>query len=182
LSLAAPEGREQVESCLSDISLLILDSITTLCSGAGPENDSESWEDMQGWLLELRRQGIATLLAHHDGKGLKQRGTSRREDVLSTVVQLRRPSDYSPREGARFELHYTKSRGIVGEAAEPFEARLDAGPDGGAQWTWRPLEDAQGIRAEQLAAEGLKQREIAEELGVGLGTVNRLLKRRREAD
>jgi hypothetical protein len=47
---------------------------------------------------------------------------SRREDVLDTVVNLRRPEDYE--QGARFEVHFDKSRGFMGKDAEPFEATL----------------------------------------------------------
>jgi hypothetical protein len=180
-SLATEAGRRQVGAYLDGISLVILDSISTLCPGSGPENDAESWEEMQVWLLDLRRCGITVLLVHHDGKGGNQRGTSKREDVLSQVVQLRRPKEYRSSEGARFEVHLTKSRGVIGDAAEPFETQLVAGPDGAVTWTWRPLEDVVATQALALADEGLSQRDIAQELGIGLGTVNRALRRGREA-
>ena len=57
-------------------------------------------------LSMLRRRGVSVLIVHHAGKGGEQRGTSRREDVLDTSISLRRPSDYLPTEGARFEVHY----------------------------------------------------------------------------
>jgi putative DNA primase/helicase len=180
-SLATPEGRSQIESHLEGVSLLILDAITTLCPGAGPENDSESWDQMQEWLLELRREGLTVLLVHHDGKGGSQRGTSKREDVLSQVVQLKRPSDYKASEGARFEVHLTKSRGIVGQAAEPYEAWLTTGKSGGLVWTQQSIEDATAAAAHGLAAEGLTQRDIAKELGMSLGSVNRALGRAKRA-
>jgi putative DNA primase/helicase len=42
------------------------------------------------------------------------------------VIALRRPEDYSPNEGARFEIHFEKLRNrIDGGAALPFEARLE---------------------------------------------------------
>jgi putative DNA primase/helicase len=180
-SLATDAGRQQVERHLDDVSLLILDAITTLCPGAGPENDSQSWETMQSWLLELRRQGITVLLVHHDGKGGTQRGTSRREDVLSQVVQLKRPSDYRASEGARFEVHLTKSRGVIGEDAEPFEAWLRTGPDGQPQWTLRLIEDAMAASAKALKVDGFSVREIAKELGTSPTSVHRALKRGEEA-
>ena len=179
-SLATDAGRQHVEKHLDKSSLLILDSITTLCPGAGPENDAESWEEMQAWLLDLRRGGYAVLLVHHEGKSGLQRGTSKREDVLSQVVQLKRPQDYRPSEGARFELHFTKSRGLVGAAADPIEARLQHGPDGSDIWTYKSLEDAVASTAKALADGGLTQREIGTEMGIGLGTVNRALQRARE--
>ena len=50
---------------------------------------------MQRWLLSLRRRGKGALLIHHAGKGGQQRGTSRREDVLDTVIALRGPTTMS---------------------------------------------------------------------------------------
>ena len=73
---------------------------------------------------KLRRRGISVLIVHHAGKGGQQRGTSRREDVLDTSISLRHPADYSPVEGARFEVHLEKARGVHGDAAKPFEAQF----------------------------------------------------------
>jgi len=176
-SLASDNGRQQIEAHLDGVSLLLLDSVSTLCPGVGPENDAASWDQMQAWLLSLRRRGITVLLVHHEGKSGAQRGTSKREDVLSQIVQLRRPGDYSTPEGARFEVHLTKARAVMGEAAEPYEAQLGIDGQGQPAWTWRPLEDAIAAAAAALAAEGMTQREIAHELGKGVATVNRALKR-----
>lgn len=68
------------------------------------DDDVESWSAMQSWLLRLRRIGVAGLLVYHAGKGGQQRRTSRKE-VLDISIALRSPSDYSPKEGARFEAH-----------------------------------------------------------------------------
>jgi hypothetical protein len=68
---------------------------------------------MQNWLLRLRRKGVAVLLVHHAGVNGRQRETSRREDALDTVIALRRPADYSPEEGARFEVHIEKARTLA---------------------------------------------------------------------
>ena len=78
------------------------------------------------------------LYVHHAGKGGDQRGTSRREDVLDTVIQLKRPEDYFASEGARFIATFTKARGLFGADAAPIDARLN--PNG--RWTWRPASDA----------------------------------------
>jgi hypothetical protein len=46
-------------------------------------------------------------------------------DVPDTPFSLRRPSDHSAAEGARFEVHIEKARRIHGEHVTPFEARLE---------------------------------------------------------
>jgi putative DNA primase/helicase len=91
-----------------------------LCRG-GKENESESWAPIQEWILSLRRRGISVLFVHHAGKGGAQRGTSKREDVLDTVIVLRHPDNYSPSDGARFEVHLDKARGVYGEQAQPLK-------------------------------------------------------------
>jgi putative DNA primase/helicase len=172
--LATKEGQGAVEEWLKDgYELLILDNVSTLVrAGAGKENEADGWLVMQEWLLGLRRRGMSVLLVHHSGKGGSQRGTSRREDVLDTVVSLRRPKDYVPAEGARFEVHLEKARSVHGDAANPFEARLEV-RDGAATWTLKDLEDTWTDRVASLLNDGLTQREVADELGIGLGTVNR---------
>jgi hypothetical protein len=115
------------------------------------------------------------LFVHHSGKGGSQRGTSRKEDVLNTVIALRRPEDYSPAEGARFEVHFEKTRGFVGPDAEPFEAALTGGG-----WVVRALDDALEDRVVALHRDGLSQREIAAEIGKSAATVNRVLRRANE--
>ena len=132
INLASEEGQQSVEALLSDIDLLILDNLSTLCSGLG-ENASDAWLPMQQWLLRLRRKGLAVLLVHHAGNNGRQRGTSRREDALDTVIALRRPENYSPEQGCRFEVHFEKLRNRVdGNAAVPFEAKLETDPYCGA--------------------------------------------------
>jgi putative DNA primase/helicase len=169
-NIATPEGHAAVEQLIGDgVELLILDNLSSLCRG-GVENDAESWEPMQTWLLRLRARGLSVLFVHHAGKGGAQRGTSKREDVLDTVICLKRPTDYLASEGARFEVHLEKARGIVGEAANPFEARLESG----GRWSMRSLDDATEARVAELTADGMSVREIASELGISKSKVQRL--------
>jgi hypothetical protein len=60
----------------------------------GRENEAESWLPVQQWALSLRRRGISVLLDHHAGRNGEQRETSKREDVLDTMLTLRHPADY----------------------------------------------------------------------------------------
>ena len=74
----------------------------------------------------MRSNGKSVLLIHHAGKGGQQRGTSRREDVLDTVIALRKPENYSPDSGTCFEVHFEKNRGLYGDNIKPFEAHLES--------------------------------------------------------
>jgi KaiC/GvpD/RAD55 family RecA-like ATPase len=169
--LATVEGQKAIEPAIGDARLIIVDNLSTLAR-SGKENESESWGIMQAWALDMRRQGRTVLFVHHAGKGGEQRGTSKREDVMDTVVKLSLPNDYSPADGARFVVSFTKSRGFSGPEAEAFEASLREG-----LWTTRALEDLRTSQILELSAEGLNQRDIAAEVGCSAATVNRVLKR-----
>jgi putative DNA primase/helicase len=174
--LAEPENQAWLEGIWgARPDLLILDNLSALTSAAR-DNEADAWTSMQRWLLSLRRRGVSVLFVHHAGKGGQQRGTSRREDILDTVISLRRPADYSPREGARFEVHLEKARGLSGEDADPFEASLIM-EVGAFRWTWKPLEDARLVRAAALFNDGSSVSDTAEALGISKSGAGRLRKR-----
>ena len=179
-NLAWPEGQAMLDDEIGKqkSELVIIDSISTLCSGAGRENEAESWLPVQQYALRLRRRGIAVFFVHHDGKGGQQRGTSRREDILDTTIHLTHPSDYSGLQGARFEVHFTKTRGIFGEAVKSFEATMIV-RDGRTEWTTRDLEDLHLARVAELMKDKLSVRDIAEMLNLTKSTVHRLSKKAR---
>jgi AAA domain/Homeodomain-like domain len=174
-NLADPAVQAELDKYLDGVDLLILDNLSSL-TAVIRDNDQESWTTIQQWLLRLRRRGISVLLVHHAGKAGEQRGTSRREDVLDTSISLRRPSDYVASEGARFEVHIEKGRGLTGDAAKPFEAKLTADPHGKPIWTIHEIADVQKARVEALVADGLSVREIAEETDIPKSTVHRIKK------
>jgi AAA domain/Homeodomain-like domain len=173
-NLASPDVQAEIDRWLDGIDVLALDNLSSL-TAVIRDNDAESWGPIQEWLLKLRRRRISVLIVHHAGKGGQQRGTSRREDVLDTSISLRRPADYSPTEGARFEVHLEKARGVYGDAAKPFEAKLEV-RDGAAVWTTREVEDANRARVQALLDDGLSVRDIADETGVPKSTVHRIKK------
>ncbi len=173
--LATPAGQAAVAPLIKDADLVVIDNLSTLCRH-GKENEGEAWLPVQGWILELRRQGKSVLLVHHAGKSGQQRGTSRREDVLDTVISLRRPKDYEADQGARVEIHLDKARGIVGDQARPFEAQLVQ--DGHAlKWTTRDLAQVEEDMVQRLLDEGLSIRDIRDETGMHRSKVARIKKK-----
>lgn len=170
-NLATLEGQEAIEPSLDGVSLVIIDNISTLCNG-GRENDAESWLIIQGWALRLRSRGISVLFIHHSGKGGQQRGTSRREDVLDTVICLRHPGDYMPDQGACFEVHFEKARGIYGDDTKSFEARLTTSNDR-QEWEMKDCELSLTEKVADLLNDGVPQAEIPELLNVTRGAVSK---------
>lgn len=169
--LSSEAGQAELEPFIGDADLIVVDSISTICRG-GKENEAESWDAIQAWALRQRRKGRTVLFVHHAGKKGDQRGTSKREDVLDTVIKLVRPADYRAEDGARFIVEFTKNRGFMGPDAESFEAALSNG-----DWDIRAVQGERATRIMERRSEGLTQREIAAELGIGVSTVNRTLKR-----
>ncbi len=137
---------------------------------------ADGWESTQAWALRQRASGRSVLFIHHAGKGGQQRGTSKREDVMDTVISLKRPQDYQPSQGARFEVHFEKARGFSGKDAEPLEVCLSITNETGYSWEYKCLEDALVNKIVELSNEGLNQTEIADELNINKSTVSRKLK------
>ena len=169
--LSTHEGQAALAAHTDKASLIVIDNIATLCR-TGKENEGESWLAIQEWALGLRARGKSVLFIHHTGKGGQQRGTSRREDVLDTVINLSTPPDYNPEEGAKFQVKFTKSRGFYGEDAAPLEVSLVTDKDEHL-WTYSSLQESTFTRVVALANDGLSQTEIAKELEVNRSTVSR---------
>ena len=178
LNLANASDQRLVEDGLGDAEVLFLDNRSTLVYG-GRENDAESWDKMQQWFIRLRRAGKTVVLFDHASRGGSSRGTSKREDVLDTVIHLKRPDDYEEEEGARFEVHLEKARGVFGPEAQSFEAKLET-KDGADFWVVKSMEDLNEARVEEATKNGRTVREIAAELGIGKSTVSRIQARVRE--
>jgi putative DNA primase/helicase len=174
INLSNEAGQKSLGPLLADIDLLILDNLSTLCANVS-ESASDSWVSMQTWLLGLRRKGIAVLLVHHAGTNGRQRGTSRREDALDTVIALRRTDDYSPEQGARFEIHFEKLRNRVDElGAIPFEAKVELNGHEAIRWACCDLKPPLLKRAAELLSEGMTVREVAAILRISKSEAGRL--------
>lgn len=163
-------------SLLENIELIIVDNIATLCR-TGSENDTEAWKPVQEWALRMRASGRSVLFIHHAGKKDTQRGASAREDAINVVIKLTRPADYSPTQGAVFEVHFEKSRGIFGDAVQPFKAQLNQDQEGKRVWTVQSLEADNYTKTVQLLQQNHSQREIASTLNIHKSSVSRYVHR-----
>lgn len=169
--LANEDAQQFYGEVVAPADLVIVDNLSTICRSLR-ENEADSWGPVQSWALRMRRDGKSVLFIHHAGKSGGQRGTSRKEDILNSVIALKLPPDYTPTQGARFEVHYEKHRGFFGDDAKPFEAWLRDGK-------WHVTDVSRADDDDSLLAlseQGLSSREIEKRTGVPKSTVNRRIK------
>lgn len=177
--LSTVEGQEVIDQLSVGVDLIIIDNLSTLAR-KGFENEAESWLPIQTWALKKRREGKSILFVHHANKNGGQRGTSRREDVLDAVINLKQPSDHTPDEGARFQVVFEKTRHFANEEADSFEVFLHT-EDG--VWHWGIAESEQDElmpRILSLHQEGKSIREIAKILEITKGKVEARLKKHKD--
>jgi hypothetical protein len=172
-SLSTPEGQHKFEGHLVEADVFIFDHLSSLFRG-GEENAAESWDQAQEWLLRLRSLGKTCIFAHHDNKLRQQRGTSKKEDVLSVSMHLTEIKD-NETNGAHFRLAFDKHRSLFGKDIQGLEATLGfaGGTSMRREWTWRAAEEEVLEEIEEMLRGGMTERAIARELGISQKTVNR---------
>lgn len=169
--LATTAGQQVILDNLGSARVVVFDNLSTLTRVK--ENEGDDWVSMQHFLLALRRKGIAVILIHHAGRNGQARGTSRREDILDTVISLKRPDDYEANQGARFVVVFEKARGFTGAQAEPIEATLFMDPITDAtSWKYGAPSN-NSTRAMEMFADGHTVRDVIDELGVAKATAYR---------
>lgn len=157
------------------VKLWIIDNLASLASGLD-ENKKQDWDPINQWLLELRFAGIATIMLHHVNKDGGQRGTSAREDNLDISIMLKKPSDYTPEDGARFIVHFAKHR--IRTAELPLiadtEFKLVENP-GEHVWTHKNVKRERKCDVLKLLDEGMDQKSICETLDLSKGYVSKII-------
>lgn len=177
--LADPKWHDSVTDFIGDAELVIVDNLSCLVRSGGPENDADSWNVLTDWALKLRRQGVSVLFMHHSGKSGQQRGTSRKEDILNVVINLKHSAEYSPEMGATFEVHFEKGRELFGDHTKAFVAKLYSDEEI-HQWEITDIEDSHYEQVVMKTNLGLSPGEIVVELGLTKSTISRHQKRGRE--
>jgi len=171
-NLSNETGQRSVDLILREtpaIKVIVIDNISTLCANGSSENDAESWSTTQIWAVGLRARGYTVIFVHHAGKGGQQRGTSRREDVLDAVVNLKLPPDHDPSEGARFECHFEKNRAFSGKDAQT--QLIELVDD---KWQVSPVASPYQ-QVIELYGNGVKQSDICRDLEMAKSTVSRMI-------
>lgn len=172
--LSSIEGQTEIDEMVekANAKVIFVDNLSTLCR-TGRENEGESWIPVQNWLIKHKSQGRSVVVVDHANKEGGVRGSSRKEDVLDNVLCLKRPDDFDEsKDGAKFEVHFTKARSLFGKDIKPIFASLE-NQDTGA-WSWKFLASKQEL-AREYKNQGMSQIDIAKILDVNKSTVSRWL-------
>lgn len=172
------DGQSKIEESCQDAELIVVDNLSCLCR-SGRENEAESWQSIGEWAMRMRSMGKCVIFIHHAGKDGNQRGTSKREDILDVVIELKRPVDYQADQGARFIVNFTKARHLSGNDTQPFEAMLMT-IAGLQTWTTKPASESTLEQVVELANLGLSANDIAKEMDINKSTVCRALKKAKD--
>lgn len=173
--IATLEGQKFLDKVIEDngIEVIILDSLTALVR-SGVENEAESWLPIQSWALNHRWRGRTVIFVHHDNRLGKPRGSSKREDVLDTMIGLKARNDLAGDDESVFEQSFTKSRSFFGADAKPRIIRLSMVSDR-VKWSWEePLDQHDRIR--RMLDKGFKQVEIAKRLDLTTGRISQIVR------
>jgi hypothetical protein len=161
------------------IDVLILDNVACLFRGI-EENSADDWRDqIENWLLDLRRRGIAVVIVAHSGRNVAtMRGTSKREDAAFWIIRLDEVSDIDGQNGAKFVTRFVKNRNAANDPAS-FEWNIRPN-DERVLVTYREADNLTLLR--QWIEDGLETcSEIAEEMGLSKGQVSKLAKKAEKA-
>jgi putative DNA primase/helicase len=144
------------------------------------ENSADDWRDqVEHWLLDLRRRGIAVVIVAHSGRNsATMRGTSKREDAAFWIIRVDEASGADPQNGAKFVTRFVKNRNSPNDPA-PLEWTIR--PDGERVLvTYRCADNLLLLR--QWIEDGFETcSEIAEEMGLSKGQVSKLAKQAEKA-
>ena len=174
--LGNEKWRREFKSFLIEekIELLVFDNNASLTPGLD-ENSKQEWDPVNQYLLDLRRSGITVILVHHAGKSGAQRGTSGREDNLDIVIELRKPQNYTPEDGCRFIMHFSKHRLPQKELHLINDIEFKLIPFGDKYtWAWNDVKKETKKECLRLLADGNDQKTICTLLGASKGYVSKL--------
>ena len=132
ISLSAGEMQNRLDEMMpKDVKLIIVDNLS--CLTDGKENDAESWSNISSWALKQRSSGKAVIFIHHSGKAGTQRGTSRREDILDIVINIRKKE--SEQGNNLLELVFEKARHLTPDQSKPFLFTFNKNEKGNVYFT-----------------------------------------------
>lgn len=174
LSLMLSELKWQIEVTKylveNGIKVVIIDNLSALFSGMR-ENNADDWNEVAGpWFLELRRRGISVVLVAHCGRNNLIRGTSKREDPLTWVMQVDENPDGDQPGRLILQTQMTKQR--RGEKILKKDLSFIDCEDGTVRVEHLTNDRTADIL--RMIEAGLNQQEIADNINLAQGTISKI--------
>lgn len=179
-NLTSETWRSAITSLLitRGIKLWVLDNVSSVTPGFN-ELTKEQWGPINNWLLDLRFKGISTIILDHEGKTVPgPRGTSGKEDNIDNSITLKRPFDYSPEDGCKFVLHFSKSRVRTQDLplVPDLQFQLRQDEAGKLIWTHGSIKTETKKEILRLTDEGMKGSDIASLVGTSRPYITKVQK------
>ena len=176
-NLLNKQWREQIRRFLikNDIKLWVVDNLSSLASGID-ENTKHEFDPINQFFIQLRYDGISTLIVHHTNKSGDQRGSIGKEDNMDYSIQLKSPGDYSPEQGARFICHFTKAR-IKNDDLKKIsdcEFQLTTNEYNQYEWRYKNVVEDKRRQIACLLNDGVAAKDIAQEIGVSPAYISKV--------
>lgn len=171
-----PEGQYVYEKKMIDegFEVVVFDNCSALSNI--DMNKGIEWKKITDWELKLRSFGKSIINVHHAGKDVNgYRGASDMMDTADVAISLQPINQNDLEEKIiatkKFKVNYSKNRNFGGREALPFEVTFTDGI-----WTCRSMEKSEMEMVVDMVGLKMNQRDIAKDIGMSLGKVNRLIK------
>ena len=125
-ALAAPDAQEKFFQSVTKgwrPDVIVFDTRTAIFKH--DTNDQGQLLTVNEFLIRLRSEGFAIILAHHAGKNGTQRGRTDNDDITDLILQLNQVKGWTPGDGLAFDLSFEKIR--HGDKLQGFEAAFRDG-------------------------------------------------------
>lgn len=146
------------------------------------ENSSDEYNSINKFFLKLKAQGYTPMIIDHTGKSISLgfRGTSGKTDNAYVCLILDPDKDKSC---LKFTINFDKGRGLKPNLTEDYTVQYSF--DG--VWSEGVSNKQEKVNSEKSRVseyknKGMTQKEIAEKMGIAVGTVNRYCKELDEED
>ena len=140
------------------------------------ENSSDEYNSINKFFLKLKAQGYTPMIIDHTGKSISLgfRGTSGKTDNAYVCLILDPDKDKSC---LKFTINFDKGRGLKPNLTEDYTVQYSF--DG--VWSEGVSNKQEKVNSEKAHVseyknQGMTQKEIAEKMGIAIGTVNRYCK------
>jgi putative DNA primase/helicase len=124
--------------------------------------------------MDHRFHGRTFIVVHHEGRSGDPRGTSKREDIMDTIIRIKELERDEVNDKSTYELTFKKTREFYGAAKAPLILQLSTSEQQ-SQWSYQLARDDLRDQVSRLRSSGLTQKDIAKELELSQPRISQIL-------